>query len=823
MAKISNVELARINVRGVIQGVGFRPFIYQLATRHGLAGWVCNTSEDVKIEVQGERKNLDCFLKDLEGKAPPLAHIEGISVSYHPPADYKKFEIRHSIARAGKYQLVSPDIATCQLCLKEIFDEQDRRYRYPFTNCTNCGPRFTIIEDIPYDRPKTTMRSFQMCPQCQAEYDNPLDRRFHAQPNACPKCGPQLELLDAKGKRVDEKDIIAAAVRLLSKGKILAIKGLGGYLLACDATNQKTVELLRHRKRRPFKPLAIMVAGIEEARKHCQVSAEEERLLSSPESPIVLLWRKPESTVCQAVAPNLKYLGVMLPYTPLHHILMRETGLPLVMTSGNLSEEPIARDNDEAIRRLADIADYFLAHNRNIYSRYDDSVTLVEMGKVQLTRRARGYAPYPIHLPFDAREILACGAEEKNTFCLTRDNYAFVSQHIGDLENLETMEHFEATLELYKRLFRIQPKIVAYDMHPEYLSTKFAMELAEKSKDIRLVPVQHHHAHIASCLADNGVESLVIGVSLDGTGYGTDGHIWGGEFLVADLKGFSRLGHLEYLPLPGGAAAIKKPYRIAIGYLLKLLGEDAFNSLTGHSEETPSKSRCHSESRFVGAKNLRAPSLSLRVTRGKQVTGKKRMMGRKQANDYGLDLLKKVDPIEIDLIKRQIQTGLNSPLTSSMGRLFDAVSALIGVRGEIDYDAQAAIELEMIAYEADAGDNAYPYSVAECDGVSIVQLKELLSAIVLDLQQGIPQAEIAAKFHNTVANMICRVCKVISAKTGIKQVALSGGVFQNRLLLRKAAPLLKSAGFSVLTHQQVPCNDGGISLGQAAIANRSNV
>jgi hydrogenase maturation protein HypF len=765
MAKTGTAGLARISARGVVQGVGFRPFVYQLATRYGLVGWVCNTSEDVKIEVQGERKNLECFLEDLEQKAPPLACIEDISVSYHPPADYTAFEIRHSIAQEGKYQLVSPDIATCQACGQEIFDEQNRRYRYPFTNCTNCGPRFTIIEDIPYDRPKTTMRGFKMCPQCQAEYDNPFDRRFHAQPNACPTCGPQLELLDTKGKRVGEKDVIAAAVRLLKEGTILAIKGLGGYLLACDATSQKAVELLRQRKRRPFKPLAIMVADIEEARRHCQVSAEEERLLSSPQSPIVLLRRKPKSTVCQAVAPNLKYLGVMFPYTPLHHILMRETRLPLVMTSGNLSEEPIAKDNDEAVRRLADIADYFLAHNRDIYSRYDDSVTLVEIGAVQLTRRARGYAPYPVRLPFDAREILACGAEEKSTFCLTRDNYAFVSQHIGDLENLETMEHFETTLELYKKLFRINPKIVAYDMHPEYLSTKFALELAEKCLDIRLVPVQHHHAHIASCLADNGVESPVIGVSLDGTGYGTDGRIWGGEFLVADLKGFNRMGHLEYLPLPGGAAAIKRPYRIAIGYLLKLLGEDALISTK-------------------------------------------------------LDFLEQVDPVEIDLIKRQIQTGLNSPLTSSMGRLFDAVSALIGVRGEIDYDAQAAIELEMIAYDADVGDRAYPYVVVEHEGVSVVQLKELLSAIVLDLQQGVPQAEIAAKFHNTVAGMICGVCKVILAKTGIKQVALSGGVFQNRLLLRRAAPLLESAGFSVLTHKQVPCNDGGISLGQAAIANR---
>lgn len=764
MAKVETLALARISARGIVQGVGFRPFVYQLATKYGLKGWVCNTSEDVKIEVQGEGKDLESFLRELKEDAPPLARIESVSVAYHPPADYTKFEIRHSIAQEGKYQLVSPDIATCQACHGEIFDAEDRRYRYPFTNCTNCGPRFTIIEDIPYDRPKTTMRSFKMCPECQAEYDDPLDRRFHAQPNACPKCGPHLELLDAQGQRVDSSDVIAAASQLLRDGKILAIKGLGGFLLACDATSQEAVQLLRQRKRRPFKPFAVMVADITEARKHCHTSEVEEKLLSSPQSPIVLLWWKAESTVCQVVAPNLKYLGIMLPYTPLHHILIRETGLPLIMTSGNLSEEPIAKDNDEAIRRLSGIADYFLVHNRNIYARYDDSVVVVERDDVQVTRRARGYAPYPVHLNFKVRQVLGCGAELKNTFCLTKDNYAFISQHIGDLENLETMEHFENTLALYQKLFRTQPEVIAYDLHPEYLSTKYALGLANRFK---LVPVQHHHAHIASCMADNKVETPVIGVSFDGTGYGSDGHIWGGEFLVADFKGFNRSGHLEYLPLPGGEAAIKRPYRIATGYLLKLLGE---NSL-----------------------------------------------------DLKLPFLKQVDPVEVALIKRQVQTGLNSPLTSSMGRLFDAVSALIGIRGVIDYEGQAAVELEMVAYDGSGkdGDKSYPYSIIEHDGVNVIQLRELLTAIVEDLHRDASKATMSAKFHNTVALMVCQVCQRIAAKTGIKQVALSGGVFQNRLLLRKTMALLEPAGFSVLTHKQVPCNDGGISLGQAVIANFS--
>ena len=757
-------KLARISARGVVQGVGFRPFVYQLAAKYSLNGWVCNTSEDVKIELQGKRSNLERFLRELENNAPPLARIESISVSYHPPANYKTFEIRHSIAEEGKYQLVSPDIATCQDCLQEILNPEDRRYRYPFTNCTNCGPRFTIIEDIPYDRPETTMRSFTMCPECQTEYDNPLDRRFHAQPNACPKCGPVLELLDADGKHVTGSDVISAASQFLREGKIVAIKGLGGFLLACDATDKSAVELLRQRKRRPFKPLAVMVSDIDEAKKHCLMSQKEEELLTSTQCPIVLMWWKPESTVCRSVAPNVKYLGVMLPYTPLHHILLAETGLPLVMTSGNLSEEPIARDNDEAVRRLFGIADYFVVHNRDIYATYDDSVTAVGRGDVQITRRARGYAPYPVHLSFKAKQVLGCGAEMKNTFCLTRDDYAFVSQHIGDMENLETMEHFENTLHLYKKLFRIEPEIVAYDMHPEYLATRYALELANTSSDIEFVPVQHHHAHIVSCMVDNRVEDRVIGVALDGTGYGSDGHIWGGEFLVADYSGFDRMGHLEYLPLPGGDAATRKPYRIATGYLLKLLGANAINSK--------------------------------------------------------LDFLKGIDAFEIELIKRQVQTGLNSPLTSSMGRLFDAVSALTGVRGEIDYDAQAAIELEMVAYDDNNIRNeSYPYSIIEHDGMRIIQLKQLISALVDDLYRGSPQATISVKFHNTIAQMVCQTCQMIASETKIAQVALSGGVFQNRLLLRKIVLLLECAGFTVLTHKQVPCNDGGISLGQAVIAN----
>jgi len=763
MVQVRVGKLARIKVRGVVQGVGFRPFVYRLAQEHNLKGWVRNTSGSVEIEVEGGEETLENFLNDLEAKTPPMAHIEKVEVAFRPVKGYTDFKIHPSLSREGKYQLVSPDIATCEDCRGEVFSSTDRRFRYPFTNCTNCGPRFTIIEDIPYDRPKTTMRKFKMCPRCQREYDDPLDRRFHAQPNACPECGPGLELVDGNGKPVQCHDAINTASELLKTGKILALRGLGGFQLACDATSEKAINLLRNRKRRPSKPLAVMMATLADIEKHCLVSPEERELLQSPECPIVLLeWKRTSSNVSPAIAPNIKYLGVMLPYTPLHHLLLRETGLPLVMTSGNISEEPIAKDNDEALRRLGGIADYFLLHNRDIFARYDDSVYMVE-GVPQAIRRARGYAPYPIFLPFRARQILACGAEDKNTFCLTKDEHAFLSQHIGDMENEETLEHFENTIGLYKKLFRVEPEIVAYDMHPEYLSTKYALEVGSE-EGLSLVPVQHHHAHIVSCMVENNVAESVIGVAFDGTGYGTDGTIWGGEFLVADWRSFKRVGHLEYVPLPGGAVAIKKPYRMALSYLYTLLGE-------GFSME-------------------------------------------------GLPL-SEVSLAELDIIKQQLERGINSPLTSSAGRLFDAVSALAGVRGVIDYEAQAAIELEMLAPD-EAGDlerASYPFTIAEQEGVRVVKLGELFESLVQDVKNQVQVDIISFKFHNTVAQMVADMCKLIAGETGINKVVLSGGVFQNRLLLKLTASALQKEGFSVLTHRLVPCNDGGISLGQAVVAN----
>jgi len=751
--------LTRISVRGVVQGVGFRPFVYRLAQEHHLKGWVRNTSGSVEIEVEGDNGSLDRFLNALETQAPPMARIENIEVASYPARGYTDFQIEPSLSREGEYQLVSPDIATCEDCKTEIFSTADRRSGYPFTNCTNCGPRFTIIEDIPYDRPKTTMRQFQMCPRCQREYDNPLDRRFHAQPNACPECGPKLELVGSDGRTVEGEDVIKTASQLLKAGKILAVKGLGGFQLACDATSDEAINLLRIRKRRRSKPLAVMIGTIEEIKGHCLVSDEERKLLESPQCPIVLLGWKQGSNISKAIAPNLKYLGVMLPYTPLHHLLLKECALPLVMTSGNLSEEPIAKDNDEALRRLKGIADYFLLHNRGIYARYDDSVSMVE-GAPQVIRRARGYAPYPIFLPFKSKPVLACGAELKNTFCLTKDEHAFLSQHIGDMENEETLVHFENTVQLYKKLFRIEPEIIAYDLHPDYLATKYALEVGAKD-NLKTVPVQHHHAHIVSCMVENNTKGPVIGVALDGTGYGSDGTIWGGEFLLSELGGFKRLGHLEYAPLVGGEAAIRKPYRMALSYLYTLLGEDF--SLEGLP-------------------------------------------------------LERLESAETGIIKQQLRQKINSPPTSSAGRLFDAVSALVGVRGEIDYEAQAVIELEMLAPD-ETRVEPYPFAIVEEGVVKVVKLKELFEAIVQDVRNQTSPSLISLKFHYTVAEIVAQMVKAIARETGIEQVALSGGVFQNRLLLKLAGSALKREGFEVLIHHLVPTNDGGISLGQAVIAN----
>jgi hydrogenase maturation protein HypF len=757
-----------ISVRGVVQGVGFRPFVYRLAHDCDLMGWVLNHSGGVEIEVEGAPEALEAFVEALTSQAPPLARIVSVETTDTPASGYASFEIRHSVAEEGRYQLISPDIATCADCLGELLDRGDRRYRYPFTNCTNCGPRFTIIRDIPYDRPLTTMQPFLMCPDCQREYEDPLDRRFHAQPNACPVCGPHiwLEERDTPDLRLAERDdAMRLASQMLLEGKVLAVKGLGGFHLACDATAVQAVQALRARKGRPAKPLAVMMPTLDQVRQHCFVSEQEGELLSSQQCPIVLLRWREDSTVVREVAPNNLYLGVMLPYTPLHHILLRDVQRPLVMTSGNLSEEPIAQENQEARQRLGPLADAFLMHNRDIYARYDDSVwftpQIAEGTLPQPIRRSRGYAPFPVRLPFKTGQILAVGAELKNSFCLTRDDFAFLSQHVGDMENLETLEHLEQSVSLFKHLFRIEPEWIAHDLHPDYLSTRYALDQVRGSG--RLVPIQHHQAHIAACMADNGWaldHGPLIGVAWDGTGYGLDGTIWGGEFFVGGYGGLRRAAHLEYLPMPGGEAAIRNPWRLALGYCQAL--EIREPQLPGISEQ------------------------------------------------------------ERRIARQQVDRQLNAPLTSAAGRLFDAVAALAGLRQQVTYEAQAAIELEMAATSWQATIHSspisYPIELREGDDGTVIGLQSLLAAIQEDLSGGAEAGEIGWRFHCTLAEMIVIVCGRISTETGLRTVALSGGCFQNRLLLRLAVEGLEKAGFQVLVHRQVPCNDGGISLGQAVLA-----
>ncbi|MDP2949717.1 MAG: carbamoyltransferase HypF, partial [Chloroflexota bacterium] len=569
---------AQVVVRGVVQGVGFRPFVYRLAQQHALAGWVLNSTQGVVIEVEGPKGSIEGFIAHLTAEPPPQALIERVESNFLPPVGYSSFVIEAS-REGGEFVLISPDISICADCLRELRSPGDRRYAYPFINCTNCGPRFTIISDIPYDRPKTTMRVFAMCPRCNREYHNPADRRFHAQPNACAVCGPHLEIV-GNGARPHEPSIepqsLAAARRLLREGAIVAVKGLGGFHLACDATNPRAVATLRERKHRVDKPFAIMSLDVGTVRRYCQVSEGEAQLLESPARPIVLLPRQVGgSPIASEVAPGNNFLGVMLPYTPLHYLLLGDgdaAPLPaLVMTSGNLSEEPIAIGNQEALERLRPLADHFLLHNRDIHVRCDDSVTRLFRGKEAIVRRSRGYAPFPVRLNLELKEILACGAELKNTFCLTKGTYAFLSQHIGDMENYETFASYQAAIEHFQRLFRVNPQAVAYDLHPDYLASRYALERAE-AEGLRRVPVQHHHAHVASCMAENGVAEQVIGVAFDGTGYGSDGRIWGGEFLLADYRRFRRLGHFKYVPLPGGEAAIRRPYRMAISHLLSAFG-----------------------------------------------------------------------------------------------------------------------------------------------------------------------------------------------------------------------------------------------------------
>ena len=749
-------EAIRLEINGIVQGVGFRPFIYQLANRLGLTGEVANTAGGVSLVIEGPSERIRQFIDDLPRTKPPLAHIVEVTRTAEAVKGFSTFSIVKSRGDAARATLISPDVMVCADCLAEMRDPADRRYRYPFINCTNCGPRYTIIDDIPYDRPKTSMRHFRMCERCQAEYDDPQNRRFHAQPNACPVCGPKVTLCDACGNALDAADPIAETAERLRRGRIVAIKGLGGFHLAVDAVNAAAVARLRRRKHREEKPFALMCADMARVRAIARADAAEEELLRSIQRPIVLLEKRRQTPIADAVAPGNRHFGIMLPYTPLHHLLLDEGFVALVMTSANLSEEPIAIGNDEAFARLGAIADDFLVHDREIYLRSDDSIVRRSAGETRPIRRSRGYVPVPVFLKEPVVPVLACGAELKNTVCLTRGRQAFVSQHIGDLENLATEAFFRLTVDHLKRILDITPEIVACDLHPDYLSTRYAREL----DGIPIVAVQHHHAHIAACMAENQAEGPVIGLALDGTGLGSDGTIWGGEVLVVDGADFTRAAHLQPVPMPGSAAAIREPWRMALAHLQAAFGE------------------------------------GLAVD--------------------DLPVVRFVDGRQVPVVLQMARQGLNSPLTSSLGRLFDAVAAILGLRGRVAFEGQAAMELEMIADDRETGRYAFSWDAA-ADGALAVAVAPMIRDVVRDVRANLSSAIVSARFHNTLIVLFDELCGQLRTQTGIDRVALSGGVFQNDRLLRGLVDALTRSGFDLLTHRQVPANDGGIALGQALV------
>ncbi len=776
------MSAVRLVVSGVVQGVGMRPFVYRMAGRHGVTGWVLNSSRGVVIEAEGRDCCVDAFCDSVKNEAPPLARVESVERTEIPERGLSGFGIRSSLEEDDGTTLICPDVAICPDCLAEFLDPGDRRHGYPFINCTNCGPRYSIIESTPYDRPSTSMRAFEMCDDCRREYEDPLNRRFHAQPNACPVCGPRLRLStpappgDALSELVEGRsyarmpaevaercggDPTTAARWLLKRGAIIGVRSLGGFHVAVGATDDVSVRALREKKRRPAKPFALMCASVEVARRLAVVSPEEEAVLTSPWSPVVLLRKRddPDLLISGAVAPDNAYLGIMLPSAPLHHLLFDDELRCLVMTSANAAGEPIAADIEEARSRLGGITRTFLDHDREILNRNDDSVVFVERGRVMMSRRSRGYAPYPIRLDVDTVDVLACGTELKNTFAMLHGGVAYVGPHVGDLENAETLAFYEETVGRFLEWFGVEPRAVAHDLHPDYLATRFAKRYAEEN-ELPLVGVQHHHAHVVSVSAENGRTGKLLGLSLDGTGYGTDGAIWGGEFLVCDRTSFERAGHLRYVPLPGGDAATRHPYRVALAHL--------------HAAGLPG------------------------------------LAGRAR------ELFGDVDPDELDLVIQQTEKGVNAIDTSSAGRLFDAVSALIGIRRDVTYEAQAAIELESVADLS--VERSYPYEIRD-DGALIVDPSPIVLSVLEDADEGVDRREIAAAFHNTVAAFCRDAAGRLAKRHGLSCIALCGGVFQNRLLLRRLAGMLESDGLEVLLPREVPVNDGGVSLGQAVVAN----
>ena len=770
----NTAQRLKVVVRGAVQGVGFRPFIYRLATELKLNGWVLNSSSGVFIEVEGPAEKLRSFILRIESEKPPISFIQSLESVYLDLAGYEGFEIRESL-EGEKTALVVPDIATCPECRAEIFDSHNRRYLYPFTNCTNCGPRFTIIESLPYDRPRTSMKKFEMCARCRAEYENPTNRRFHAQPNACPECGPQLQLVDREGHLLNERhDALRSAAQYIRNGNIVAVKGLGGFHLMCDAASEDAVRLLRRRKNREAKPLALMYPSIAMIERDCELSESEGRLLRSPEAPIVLLETKQgvDVRIAPSIAPGNPYLGVMLPYTPLHHLLMAELKFPIVATSGNLSDEPICIAEREALKRLYNVADVFLIHDRPIVRHVDDSIARIVMDRELVLRRARGFAPLPVMLDRELPSILAVGAHQKNTIATSVGRQVFVSQHIGDLETEQALEAFENVIASFENLYSLKPKQVACDLHPNYVSSQFA-----RRNGNQVTGVQHHHAHILSCMAENAVTGPALGIAWDGSGYGTDQTIWGGEFLRVDSaspKNFERVAHLRTFRLPGSETAVREPRRCAAGMLYEMFGDEAFHSVP-----------VSQPSRF-GLLNPQLPSLEA------------------------------FTPGERTIVRGMLERKINSPVTSSAGRLFDAAASLTGLRQFARYEGQAAMELEFAATK-DFTRECYTVNLDK-NGSLQFDWARMVIEIISDVGDRVPQPRMARKFHNTMAEVMVQVAQAI----GEQKIVLSGGCFQNKLLTELAVTRLQREGFRVYWHQRIPPNDGGLSLGQVMALSNSD-
>ncbi|MCB0823794.1 MAG: carbamoyltransferase HypF [Bacteroidales bacterium] len=748
MKKKELVLAKRIHIKGLVQGVGFRPFIYRLANEHNLTGWVENRNDGVIILVEGEAEQISNFIDNIRPKSPPASNIQHIQVSDEEANGFSDFVIVKSENKSEQITDVSPDIAVCDDCLND-YKTQAHRIDYPFINCTNCGPRFSIIKDLPYDREKTTMEPFVMCDTCREEYENVLDRRFHAQPVACATCGPQYELVIENERFKDFDHIIDKVTELIKEGQIVAIKGIGGFQLACDAQNEEAVNLLRQRKFREGKPFAVMFADINAVKEFTVMYSAEKEALESWRRPIVIMRQKKK--LAAAVSNGFHTIGAMLPYMPFHHLLFEKLNLPaLVMTSGNISDEPIVIDNNVAEEMLSQIADAVLIYNREIYNRTDDSVAMVVNDKERIIRRSRGYSPEPVNLDLDVDGIVAAGAELVNCFCIGKGNQAILSQHIGDLKNLETLEFYEESYHRFVKLFRVKPEIFAHDLHPDYLSTRFAKDMR-----LKLVGVQHHHAHVASCMAEHNLDEKVIGVSLDGTGYGTDGHIWGSEIFICDLAGYERFNHFEYVPLPGGDRVTKEPWRTGLSYLYMVYGAELWN--------------------------------------------------------LDLPFVKNLDKAKCDYILEAIDKKINSPQSCSAGRLFDAVAAIMNICTITQFHAEAPMRLEDLA--SGTVEAAYPFEFGES-----ISFQPTIRDIVQDMQDGVSTTEISARFHNTVMNAIFAVVSLARTQRDISKVALTGGTFQNRYLLSRLEKLLESVGFEVYTQNRIPANDGGIALGQLAIA-----